>query len=99
MSGAIPPHPTTPSWRGAQLKARGQLYLYLYNLLEAFVLRVEVSDPYVQSWIILFYETLFGFLLMYSFLIFLNIPHRDQFSFNISVSKLKLLPYWLLIIL
>jgi hypothetical protein len=28
MSGAIPPLPNTPSWRGAQLKkAQGQLYL------------------------------------------------------------------------
>jgi hypothetical protein len=31
MSGAIPPFPNTPSWRGAQLKAQGQLYLYLYG--------------------------------------------------------------------
>jgi hypothetical protein len=31
MSGAIPPLPNTPSWRGDQLKkeAQGQLYLYL----------------------------------------------------------------------
>jgi hypothetical protein len=29
MSGAIPPLPNTPSRRGAQLKAQGQLYLYL----------------------------------------------------------------------
>jgi hypothetical protein len=30
MSGAIPPLPNTPSWRGAQLKkTQGQLYLYL----------------------------------------------------------------------
>jgi hypothetical protein len=30
MSGAIPPLPNTPSWRGAQFKkAQGQLYLYL----------------------------------------------------------------------
>jgi hypothetical protein len=29
MSGAIPPLPNTPRWRGAQLKeAQGQLYLY-----------------------------------------------------------------------
>jgi len=28
MSGAIPPLPNTPSWRGAQFKkAQGQLYL------------------------------------------------------------------------
>jgi hypothetical protein len=27
MSGAMPPLPNTPSWRGAQLKAQGQLYL------------------------------------------------------------------------
>jgi hypothetical protein len=31
MSGAIPPLPSTPSWRGALLKeAQGELYLYLY---------------------------------------------------------------------
>jgi hypothetical protein len=30
MRGAIPPLPSTPSWRGAQLKkAQGQIYLYL----------------------------------------------------------------------
>jgi hypothetical protein len=30
MSGAIPPLPNTPSWRGARLKeAQGQLYLHL----------------------------------------------------------------------
>jgi len=30
MSGAIPPVPNTPSWRGAQLKkeAQGQLYIF-----------------------------------------------------------------------
>jgi hypothetical protein len=27
MSGAVPPLPNTPSWRAAQLKAQGQLYL------------------------------------------------------------------------
>jgi len=27
MFGAILPFPNTPSWRGAQLKAEGQLYL------------------------------------------------------------------------
>jgi len=32
MSGAIPPLPSTPSWRGAQLKKpKGQLYLYPSN--------------------------------------------------------------------
>jgi hypothetical protein len=31
MSGAIPPLPNMPSWRGAQLKeAQGQLYLLLF---------------------------------------------------------------------
>jgi len=29
MRGTIPPFPNTPSWRGAQLKAQGHLYLYL----------------------------------------------------------------------
>jgi hypothetical protein len=30
MSGAIPPLPNTPSWRGVQLKkAQGQLHVYL----------------------------------------------------------------------
>jgi hypothetical protein len=28
MRGAIPPLPNTPSWRGAQLKAQGQICLY-----------------------------------------------------------------------
>jgi hypothetical protein len=32
MRGAIPPSPSTPSWRGAQFKinAQGKLYLSLY---------------------------------------------------------------------
>jgi len=30
MRRAIPPHPNTPSWGGVQLKAQGQLYLYLF---------------------------------------------------------------------
>jgi hypothetical protein len=29
MCGPIPPLPNTPSWRGAQLKAQGHLYLYI----------------------------------------------------------------------
>jgi hypothetical protein len=33
MSGAIPPLSNTLSWRGAQLKAQGQLYLYLLCIL------------------------------------------------------------------
>jgi hypothetical protein len=37
MSGAIPPRPDTPSWRGAQLKHRGYLerthFLTLYTHL------------------------------------------------------------------
>jgi hypothetical protein len=32
MSGAITPLPNMPPWRDAQLKAQGQLYLYLYML-------------------------------------------------------------------
>jgi hypothetical protein len=32
MSGAIPPLPNTPSWRGAQKKAQGQLYFTLLYL-------------------------------------------------------------------
>jgi hypothetical protein len=31
MRGAIPLLPNTHLWRGAQLKAEGQLYLYIYN--------------------------------------------------------------------
>jgi hypothetical protein len=30
MSGAIPSLPNTSSWRGAQLKAQGQLYLFTF---------------------------------------------------------------------
>jgi len=32
MTGTIPLHPGTPSWRGAQLKkkAQGQLYLFTF---------------------------------------------------------------------
>jgi hypothetical protein len=38
MHGAILPLPNTPSWRGAQLKAQGQLYPYIYfHLLSVFV--------------------------------------------------------------
>jgi len=29
MSDTIPTFPNTPSWRGVQLEAQGQLYLYL----------------------------------------------------------------------
>jgi hypothetical protein len=33
MSGALPPLPNTPSWRGAQLKeAQEQLYVYLFTV-------------------------------------------------------------------
>jgi hypothetical protein len=28
MRGAVPPLPNTPSWRGANLRAREQLYIY-----------------------------------------------------------------------
>jgi hypothetical protein len=31
MRGVIPPLPNSPSWRGAQLKAQGQLYLLPYE--------------------------------------------------------------------
>jgi hypothetical protein len=31
MRGAIPPLSNTPPWPGAQFKAQGQLYLYLYR--------------------------------------------------------------------
>jgi hypothetical protein len=45
MSGAIPPLPNTPSWRGAQLKkeAQGQLYLYLLTLM--YILSVAATPP------------------------------------------------------
>jgi hypothetical protein len=38
MSGAIPPHPNTPSWCGAQLKHRDKFkfYLYLHVILYGF---------------------------------------------------------------
>jgi hypothetical protein len=32
MSGAIYPLPNTPSWRHAQLKAQGQLYLHVLRM-------------------------------------------------------------------
>jgi hypothetical protein len=41
MRGAIPPLPNTPSWRGAQLKQKGQLYLY--KLKSAYVNDIFVS--------------------------------------------------------
>jgi hypothetical protein len=46
MSGAIPSLPNTPSWRGAQLKSQGQLYLYLilsvhYKRLEETRIEIE----------------------------------------------------------
>jgi hypothetical protein len=31
MFGAVTPIPNTPSWRGAQMKAEGQLYFHLYE--------------------------------------------------------------------
>jgi hypothetical protein len=35
MRGAMPPIPNTPSLRGAQLKAQGQIYLYdIHNAKE-----------------------------------------------------------------
>jgi hypothetical protein len=44
MSGAVPPLPSTPSWRGAQLnEAQGQLYLYLIKSYRG------VREP-VTSW-------------------------------------------------
>jgi len=36
MRGAIPPLPDAPAWRGAQLKAQGQLYLSLYLTRDIF---------------------------------------------------------------
>jgi len=30
MRGAVSPHPHTPSWGGAHLKAQGQIYLFFY---------------------------------------------------------------------
>jgi hypothetical protein len=32
MSGVIPPLPNAPSWRGAHLKAQGQLYIHSVTL-------------------------------------------------------------------
>jgi hypothetical protein len=34
MCGATPSLPNTPSWRGVQLKKQGQLYLYLFLLVD-----------------------------------------------------------------
>jgi hypothetical protein len=36
MSGAIPPLPNTPSWRGAQVKAQGKLYL-LHTYIHTYI--------------------------------------------------------------
>jgi hypothetical protein len=46
MRGAIHPLPNTPSWRGAHLKAQGQLYLYLqyYNTLNNAVERKDITE-------------------------------------------------------
>jgi hypothetical protein len=33
MSGAIPPLPNTPSWRGAQLKQRDNFTFYVQKLM------------------------------------------------------------------
>jgi hypothetical protein len=33
MSGAIPPFPHTPPWRGAQLKHRDNFNFYLYQVM------------------------------------------------------------------
>jgi hypothetical protein len=34
--------PNTPSWRGVQLKAQGQLYLYLTNGINGLILKINL---------------------------------------------------------
>jgi len=49
MHGAIPPHPITPSWRGAQLKrAQGKLYFYLYLFWSR--RKIEIKWKFFYSW-------------------------------------------------
>jgi hypothetical protein len=43
MRGVTPPLPNTPSWRGAQLKHRGNFTFYLHHLLYAYVSKVVSS--------------------------------------------------------
>jgi len=64
MSGAIPQLPNTPSWHWAQLKAQGQLYLYLYtcrglkcDVIQAHSLRC--AHPF-NSYIVVVYIMLGG---------------------------------------
>jgi hypothetical protein len=53
MSGAIPPLPNKPSWRGGSVKAQGYLYLYLFlykkihsekHRLEDQNIKIEIRD-------------------------------------------------------
>jgi hypothetical protein len=52
MYGAILPLPSTPSWRGAELReAQGQLYLYLYDVSELVVVHPSIlfSPEYITG--------------------------------------------------
>jgi hypothetical protein len=48
MSGAVPPLPNTPSWRGAQLKHRDRdnfTFTFIYNATPVLLyLKLEVMD-------------------------------------------------------
>jgi hypothetical protein len=45
MSGAIPPLPNTPSWRGAQFKHRDNFTFYLYHEERYIVVTHPVPSP------------------------------------------------------
>jgi hypothetical protein len=51
MRGVIHPLPNTPSWRGAQLKAKGQLYLYHMELIKLRNTNKLVHDIYIYIYI------------------------------------------------
>jgi hypothetical protein len=51
MRGAIPPFPNTPSWRGVQLKAVGQLYIYLYLLGLLFTNTHEIQVSFLTKFL------------------------------------------------
>jgi hypothetical protein len=46
MSGAMPPLPNTPSWRGTQLNHRDKFTFYLYYLSFILVRRCVIVSPY-----------------------------------------------------
>jgi len=49
MRGATPPFPNTPSLRGAQLKAQGQLYLHLYRYKDSNMSTSRLMQTSIQK--------------------------------------------------